>query len=283
MSNNHYDIIIIGGRCAGASLALRLAGHDLQVLLVDRATFPSVPNVPSAPFIHPGTMRLIDELGIAEADYAFPGSRIERFAVHMVDFFEVEMPIANFGLERNYFCGIDRHRFDAVLWNRAAQTPGVTARDGFAVTQVLKDENGVVTGISGQAEGDSPATFTADLVVGADGRFSFAARQFGARVIEERNDHTSAVYVAEWDNVADYSANSPNAITAYNTGKGFMILVIPTAERKYHMARSCARKRPISARRVSRKATRRRCNVSRTFHNVSNRRSGCRMWLECVP
>jgi 2-polyprenyl-6-methoxyphenol hydroxylase-like FAD-dependent oxidoreductase len=86
MSKNHYDVIIIGGRCAGASLALRLAGNDLKILLVDRATFPSLPNVPSSPFIHPSTMRLMDELGIAESEYTFPGARVEHFVVDFVNY-----------------------------------------------------------------------------------------------------------------------------------------------------------------------------------------------------
>lgn len=71
MSDHHYDIIVIGGRCAGSSLVLRLANSNLKILLVDRATFPSFPNVPSSPFVQPSTMRLIDELGLGPyLDYA---------------------------------------------------------------------------------------------------------------------------------------------------------------------------------------------------------------------
>ncbi len=89
---NKYDVIIIGGRCAGASLALRLAGHNLKILLVDRATFPSLPSVPSAPFIHPGMMRLLDELGIPESEYPHVGGKIERFVVaNFENFFLAEM------------------------------------------------------------------------------------------------------------------------------------------------------------------------------------------------
>ena len=228
MPDNHYDVIIIGGRCAGSSLALRLAGSDLRILLVDRATFPSSPNVPSAPFIHPGTMSLLDELGLAESEYTIPGSKIERFVIHYVGYFEAEMPMSNMGLDRNYFYGIDRRHFDSALWRDAAQASGVTTQDGFGVTQVLKDQNGAVTGIAGPSQ-----SFTADLVVGADGRFSFAAREFGAKVVEEQNKFTTAVYLAEWENVDDYSADWPHAVTNYNTGKRFMVLVIPIGERRY--------------------------------------------------
>lgn len=235
MSQNHYDVIIIGGRCAGASLALRLAGNELKILMVDRANFPSLPNVPSAPFIHPGAMRLMDELDIGESKYTHPGSKIEHFVVDMVNYFQAVMPTSQMMLDRNYFCGIDRSLFDETLWKHAARRPDVTARDGFSVRQVLKDDIGVVKGIVGKTSGGEDESFTADLVVGADGRFSFSARQFGAKVVEEQNDYTTAVYHAEWENVDDYSADCPNAITTYRTGKGFMILVVPIAERKYHV------------------------------------------------
>lgn len=235
MSTNHYDIIIIGGRCAGASLALRLAGSNLKILLVERATFPSLPNVPSAPFIHPATMRLLDELNIQESEYTHPGSEIDYFVVEIVNYFHAAMPTSQMKLDRNYFRGIDRSLFDKVLWNHAAGVPGVTAHDNFSVTRIIKDDAGIVNGIVGRTHEGEEVSFSADLVVGADGRFSFSARQFGAKVIEEQNKFTSAVYHAEWENVEDYSAEYPNAITSYRTGKGFMILVIPIAERRYHI------------------------------------------------
>lgn len=235
MSKNHYDVIIIGGRCAGASLALRLAGQDLKILLLDRATFPSLPNVPSAPFIHPGTMRLMDELGIDESEYTHSGSKIECFVVDMVNTFHAVMPTSQMMLDRNYFCGIDRSLFDETLWNHATRVPSVTAREGFSVTEIHKNGSGIVSGISGKASDGDTESFTADLVVGADGRFSFSARQFGAKIVEEQNDYTSAVYHAEWENVDDYSSDYPNAITTYSTSKGFMILVIPIAAGKYHI------------------------------------------------
>jgi flavin-dependent dehydrogenase len=233
MANQHYDVIIIGGRCAGSSLTLRLAGHNLKILLVDRAIFPSAPGVPSSPFVHPGTMRLIDELGIPEVEYTHPGSKIDPFAVNFGGHFEVIMPTAQMELDRNYFYGIDRHLFDKTFWDYAARAAGVTAREGFAVTQVLRDATGAVNGIVGKAHDSAEESITADIVIGADGRFSFAARQFGAKVVEEQNQYTSAAYFADWENVDDYAPDQPNAISTYNTAKGFLLLLIPIAERKY--------------------------------------------------
>lgn len=233
MSENHYDVIIVGGRCAGSSLAIRLGGTGLRVLLIDRAKFPSLPSVPTSPFIQPSTMRLMDELGIAESEYQPEGARMNHMALVFAQHFHVVFDIARVNLDRNYFCGIDRNLFDHALWKRASATEGVTARQGFSMTGVVKNEAGVITGITGKAEGDSAQTFTADLVVGADGRFSVCARHFGAKTTEERNEYATASYHAEWENLEEYSPDMPSAGTMYNTGKHFMVLSFPIAKGKY--------------------------------------------------
>ena len=45
-----YDAIVIGARCAGAATAMLLARAGVDVLLVDRARFPS--EIPHGHFIH---------------------------------------------------------------------------------------------------------------------------------------------------------------------------------------------------------------------------------------
>ncbi len=101
------------------------------------------------------------------------------------------------------------------------------------MTGIVK-ENGKVIGIKGQTERDKEESFTADLVVGADGRFSFAAKQFEAAILEEHNDHITNSYHAEWENVADGAA--PHSAAMYNTAKGLAVLMIPIDTRKYIVA-----------------------------------------------
>lgn len=229
----HFDVTIIGGRPAGASLAIRLAQQNLNVLLVDKATFPSLPNVPSSPMINVGTMRLLDELGLKEQDYAYSGGKFTHFTMDFVDMFDVKISIADAGLDRTYYYGLDRNLFDTTLWEHAANQPTVTAKSDFSVTDILRDEDGVVNGISGKNAQGIVENYTADLVVGADGRFSFAARKFGAAKVLEFNDHVTASYHAEWENVEPYSAEYPTSVTIYNFGTGFFVLCIPIDDRKY--------------------------------------------------
>src|SRR6185295_19777991 len=89
-----YDVVIVGGRPSGSTLAARLGARGHKVLVVDRATFPSVPAVPSSPTVHPGAMRLLDELGIEERQYADPHARIGIFGFQFAEYFRalITMP-----------------------------------------------------------------------------------------------------------------------------------------------------------------------------------------------
>ncbi len=84
MSQPDFDVIVIGRRCAGASLAIGLAQQNLRTLVVDRATFPSLPAVASSPVIFDGSMKMLNELGLSEDDYSLPGSRADHFVLNFV-------------------------------------------------------------------------------------------------------------------------------------------------------------------------------------------------------
>lgn len=233
--DKQYEVIIVGGRMAGASLAIRLGRQGLKVLLVERATFPSWPSVPSSPIVHPGTMRLLDELGLAEEEYSHPEGKVSHFILDMMGKYQAVMPIELVQLDRNYIYGIDRNKFDTRLWEQAANTAGVAAHQGVAMTDVVRDESGRVTGITARVGGQEES-FTAELVVGADGRFSLMAQKVGAEPFEEMNEFPSASYHAEWEEVGDYSESIPNPIVVYQLGGGYSLLTIPVAKGRYIIA-----------------------------------------------
>src|SRR4051794_19303756 len=172
LQDSHYDTIIVGGRPAGATLAARLGQAGLRVLLLERATLPSAPAA-SCPAIYPATMRMLDEIGADEAAYARGTPRLRRMVSEVRDDFRISFPMpALFG--RDYLYAIDRARFDAALWDTAARCPSVDARQGVAVIDVLRHGEQVI-GIVGRLGGGPEQRFTADCVVGADGRFSLIA------------------------------------------------------------------------------------------------------------
>lgn len=211
-----HDIVIVGGRPTGASLAARLGARGVKVLVVDRATFPSFPSVPSSPIVHGGTMRLLDELGIAESDYADDHARMRGFRLDVAGLFAVEMKVPKLAGGRDYVYGIDRTTFDDLLWRHLSRFPTVERMDGFQVTDLIR-EGDRVTGVEGARKGEAPRRITARAVVGADGRFSFVARRVGAEVVEEQDACTSTVYYADWEGVRpvhnEYSSACVHATT----------------------------------------------------------------------
>jgi 2-polyprenyl-6-methoxyphenol hydroxylase-like FAD-dependent oxidoreductase len=190
-----HDVVVVGGRAAGATLAARLGARDLRVLVVDKATFPSPPAVPSSGTVHPGTMKLLDELGVDEAAYADDHALMKGMQIDVGPWFSavLEFP-ESFG--RAYVYGVNRAQFDAVLWNHLARYPSVERREGFSVAELLRDAEGRVIGVAGP-EGKAEAR----CVVGADGRFSVVARKVGAEIVEQDDVHTSTVYYADWKGV----------------------------------------------------------------------------------
>ncbi len=226
-----YDVIIVGGRPTGASLAARLGARGMKVLVVERATFPSLPSVPSSPAIHPGAMKLLDELGIDEAAYADDHARMRGFAIDMAGIFmiDIEMPVMACG--RSYTYGIDRVTFDDVLWRNLARFPTVERREGFNVTELLR-EGGRVIGIEGGPRGEAPERITAGCVVGADGRFSLVARRASAEVVEEDAVHTSTVFYAEWEGVRPLHEEYSSAYV-HATGRGLDALFFAMPNGRY--------------------------------------------------
>ncbi len=215
-----YDVVIVGGRPAGASLAARLGKRGRSVLLLDRAKFPSLPAVPSSPALHAGAMKILDEMGIPESSYAHAGAPMRTFAVEVGGHFSTVIPMYE-AWGRDYAYGIDRQLFDEILWKHAGTFPSVTRRDGFAVTDLV-EEDGQVVGVVGAEGDDAPETMRARVVVGADGRFSLVARKVKAKVIEENAKHLATVYYADWENVAPLFDGDAGA-HVYVTARGLDI------------------------------------------------------------
>src|SRR3954451_7704861 len=60
----HFDVIIVGARCAGSPLATCLARAGMRVCVVDRARFPS--DTPSTHGVQPSGVKILDRLGMLE-------------------------------------------------------------------------------------------------------------------------------------------------------------------------------------------------------------------------
>jgi len=225
MATYDWDVIIVGGRAAGSTLAARLGHFGLRVLLLERAAFPSLPAV-SSPIIYASTMQMLDEIGANEQEYARNTPRIHRILnVASKDTATIRIPRA-FG--RDYAYAIDRARFDEALWNNALKQPSVQGRQNFSVTDLAWEGDRVI-GVIGREKEGAQETLTADLVIGADGRFSVVARKANAKETDVHDKHPTNNFYAYWRGVAPYDHRGAAAV-AYEGDGAYGYLVMDSAD-----------------------------------------------------
>jgi len=139
---------------------------------------------------------------------------------------------------RAYLHGLDRRTFDAALWDHLERHPTVERREGFHVTDVVRDERGRVTGVRGHRPGQAEETLRGRCVVSADGRFSVVARKVGAKTTEERTLRGTTVYYAYWRGPTTYGGEEDWGHV--HTGiDGFSAFITPAAPGEWGVLVQC--------------------------------------------
>jgi flavin-dependent dehydrogenase len=166
-----YDAIVVGARCAGSPTAMLLAQRGYTVLLVDRATFPS--DIMSTHFIQPPGVGSLYRWGLAEAVLATNAPPISQMTMTING---QSTEIAFVRPDGRPGVGVCPRRIllDKILVD-AAVAAGAELREQFIVEDLLRDQNGAVTGIAGR-HGGSDVREEARIVIGADGLHSKVAR-----------------------------------------------------------------------------------------------------------
>lgn len=228
-----YDVIVIGGRPSGATLAARLSMGGLSVLLVDRAKFPSLPPV-SSPIIYSCTMQMLDEIGADEAEYARNTPPLRMIVTEARDMYRATA-IVPMDAGRDYAYALDRERFDYELWKTAARKENVTALDEFSALDLVWEEDSTsqtgkrIAGIIGKPKGGQPRTIRAGLVVGADGKYSMVARKVEAGQYNVDTGRTTSLYYAYWRNLSPYDLPGGLMLT-HGTMDGLGFLIMDSAD-----------------------------------------------------
>jgi flavin-dependent dehydrogenase len=178
--NHTYDVIVVGARCAGAATARLLAGRGHDVLVVDRADFPS-DTLSTHAIARSGVVQL-KRWGLLDDVLASGAPAIREIILH-VDGERIERTI-------KHHAGVDlqvaprRHILDRILVD-AAINAGAEVRTGVRVQGVSRTEHGRITGIHGQHDGRA-VELRARFIVGADGLRSRIAREVGALTLDVR-------------------------------------------------------------------------------------------------
>ncbi len=174
------DVVVVGARCAGAATAMLLAdaGHD--VLVLDRAAFPS--DTVSTHVIARTGMVQLNRWGVLDAVHDSGAPRLTTVSVHAAG--EVVSRTIK-----------DRHGVDHLLAPRrivmdqllqdAASRRGARIESGVGVDDVLRHPSGRVVGLRAHDDHGS-VRVRARHVVGADGLASRVARAVGAPFVLQR-------------------------------------------------------------------------------------------------
>ena len=161
-----YDVIIVGARCAGATLAIYLGRAGLKVLLLDSVKMPRDMTL-STHFIQGAGMKVLDEIGL--------GSKLRKIAPptkYLHSYLNNVHVKSEFNDDLLPYC-IRRVHVDSLL-QAEAQIAGAEFVSGTTVVDIIF-EKGRVVGVITKAD-NGVKSYRSRLVVGADGPNSIIAR-----------------------------------------------------------------------------------------------------------
>ena len=179
MVSERTTCVVAGGGPAGMVLGLLLAraGVDVQVLEKHADFLRDF----RGDTVHPSTLQLLDELGLADEFADLPYSRVDEVAfptsdgrtVVVADFRRLRAPYP-------YVAMVPQWDLLDLLADAAREEPGFTLRMSTEVTGLLRDEERV-RGVEYRRADGTAGRIEADLVVGCDGRWSTVRRAAGLR------------------------------------------------------------------------------------------------------
>jgi len=169
-------VIIVGAGPVGLVSAVRLAQAGVPSLLLEAS--PTTPRDLRASTVHPPTLDMLDEIGVA-ADYIKLGVVAERWQViHLGTRERVVFDLSAIrGHTRHpYRLQCEQFHLVPILFARARASGLVDIRLGAEVTEVTQDDDRVVARAT---VGGETREFTGRYLIGADGAHSVVRRCLG--------------------------------------------------------------------------------------------------------
>jgi 2-polyprenyl-6-methoxyphenol hydroxylase-like FAD-dependent oxidoreductase len=178
---SEVDCCIAGGGPAGMMLGLLLARQGVEVVVLEK--HGDFLRDFRGDTVHPSTLRLLDELGLADEFLALPHQKVTRLGVTTDDGTYV---LADFGRVPGAFpflAFVPQWDFLDFLADQARRYPNFQLRMRADAVGLLR-EDGRVTGVRYRTPGDGEHEVRARLTVAADGRNSGLRTDAGLRLRE---------------------------------------------------------------------------------------------------
>jgi 2-polyprenyl-6-methoxyphenol hydroxylase-like FAD-dependent oxidoreductase len=191
MADLDYDVVVIGARIGGSTLATLLGEAGLRVLLIDRASFPS-PTLSTHYFRGGRAVTVLKHLGVLDSVLALGCPPLAcQYGYQDGGSAAAVQPAQQPG-EVEYCLSVRRVSLDHILVQRAASVAGVDLLEGSRATDLLWADGRVVGARLATPNGEQ--TVRTRCVVGADGRRSFVARAVDAPIQESECGHRGVYY-----------------------------------------------------------------------------------------
>ncbi|WP_077702798.1 NAD(P)/FAD-dependent oxidoreductase [Virgibacillus dokdonensis] len=222
-----FDVIIIGSRCAGSSLAVRLAKLDCRILIIDKADFPSDTNSTHI---------------FGETDFFLENNLVSSFnQINSPQIKRMRININRSSFESNItmterLSAMDRYSLDNLLINKLDDYHNVIFRKKSKLVSVQENDDGYT--VRYQYE-DKIHIVSCKVLIGADGKNSTVARKVKASMAKE-TDKTYPCLYGYFENVfplmphcLEWHYNSGDIIICAPTNdKLHVVLLIPMDNRE---------------------------------------------------
>jgi flavin-dependent dehydrogenase len=187
---NGYDVVVVGGRVAGAATALLLARAGARVALVERSR-AGIDTVSTHALMRAGVLQL-SRWGLLDLVVAAGTPAIRTTSFHYAEGDTVRVSIRpSAGVDALY--APRRYLFDQLLVDAAAQA-GAEVWPQTTVTKLRHDETGRVSGIHAVDRSGRAVELAASTTVGADGVRSTVAALVRAPVIRQGQSCSAVFY-----------------------------------------------------------------------------------------
>jgi 2-polyprenyl-6-methoxyphenol hydroxylase-like FAD-dependent oxidoreductase len=185
MKSVRLSVCIVGGGPAGLMLGLLLAKRGADVLVLEG--HENFDREFRGEVLQPSTAHLLDELGLLEYILAQPHSQIDAGKVRQHGKEVGEFSFKRISPEYPYAIWMPQPVFLAALLAKAELLPSFKCWMGAKVSKLIQ-EDGCTVGVTGVRHGDESFEVRADVVVGADGRYSAIAKMGGFKPEYEHHD-----------------------------------------------------------------------------------------------